>query len=164
MEDINIVEIWLRRDRARWCAGALAGSFASVVALVFSGILAVMTGREFWFPVKLGAIPFMGNSAMALGLSNITGLLLGFVFFQVLCSFLGTLYAHFTGTNSLPALTGVGVTWGAFSWIFLNNLYGPSFREFYVAGAPKGLAFLSCMVFGLSLTSVAFFDRMCRKK
>lgn len=159
--DHDIVAIWLRKDRVRWIAGAMAGIFASCMMLVFTMALAALSGRDLWFAAKLPAIIVLGGQAMEYGW-NTKSVLTGVVLLDLLCAFLGILYAHFTGTNHKGALLGVGLTWGLFSWIFINNLFSKSFREILTADVPAGAAFFSCLVFGLSLISVSFFDRLIR--
>lgn len=160
-EEYPLVEMWLKKDPIRWVAGILAGGFAGAVMLGFAMVLSTVSGLELWYPVKLGASVLMGSSAMALGVSVKT-LVIGFVFMEALCGFLGFVYAHFTGTNHFTALLGMGVTWALFSWIFINNLFSHSFRVIYVADIPPGAALFVWLVFGLALTSVAFFDRVLR--
>lgn len=165
-KDIDLVGPWLKLDPTRWMAGALAGLFAGLVALVFGGILAKGAGMEMLFPVKLMALPFLGSSATQVGTSGgaATALAVGLAAFEALCAFLGAVFAHFTYTNASGPLLGMGFTWGAFSWIFLNNLFGQSFDAIRAADISHGAGFGFWMVFGLSLTSVAFFDRLLRGK
>jgi hypothetical protein len=161
-EDIDIVAIWLRRDPARWIAGAMAGFFAGLVMLAFATVLSALFGPEPWFPVKIPAVVFYGGYATEYGI-HISRMLAGFLLHESLCVVLGVIYAHFTGTNNMPALLGAGFTWGAFSWIFIQCLFAPAIRQIYAMNLPRGPAFFVCMVFGLSLASVAFFDRMVRR-
>ena len=157
---MDIVAIWLRKDPKRWVAGILAGAFAGVLAAAFACLLAKMGGFELWFPLKVAAIPFLGNQATAYGITQ--ALTIGFVVHELLCMFLGFVYAHFTGTNELPTLLGAGLTWGLFSWIFIFNLFTQSFTEIEALHLSKGAGFFVMLVFGLSLTSTAFFDRVIR--
>ncbi len=163
MEETNIVEIWLRRDSVRWMAGALAGAFAGLVAMAFAMILAVAAGHELWFPIKVAALPILGNDATAVGLT-LGSIVVGLAAHQLLCIFLGVVFAHFTGTNSLAPLLGVGLVWGIFGWIFINNLFSRSFPAIRAAELSVGAAFFVWIVYGLSLTSVSFFDRALRAK
>lgn len=159
--DINLVEIWLRRDPTRWIAGALAGVFSGLVACAFGMLLALLFGSDVWYPAKALASPILGPEAMNFGIH--AGIAVGLGVWAGLGAVLGAVYAHFTGTNSLPALLGVGLSWGAFSWVFLNNLFLPSFRAYMVLHVSGGAAFFVCLVFGIALTSTAFFDRMLRR-
>jgi hypothetical protein len=59
-------------------------------------------------------------------------------------------------------LLGMGLTWGAFSWIFLNNLFSPSFLDIRAIKIPNSAAFFVWMVYGVALTSVAYFDKAVR--
>ena len=161
--DINIVALWLRKDPSRWLAGVLAGIFSCIIMLCFSALLSFVFGKDPLLAVKLIGIPVIGAQALAIGF-HLKAIVVGFVLWFLLCGFLGFIYAHFTQTNSLTALVGVGITWGAFSWIFIYNLFSNSFRELMVSKPSAGVAFLVCMVFGLSLTSVAFFHRMLGAK
>ena len=159
--DINLVEIWLRKDKVRWTAGLFAGVFSALAACGFAMVLCALFGSDTWYPAKLLAVPFLGAKAIDFGFSS--AVFVGLGFWTVLGGFLGATFAHFTGTNSLPALLGVGLSWGAFSWIFLHNLFFPSFRDYMVQRVPNGVALLICLVFGTALTSTAFFDRMLRR-
>lgn len=161
--DINIVELWLRRDNARWMAGIAAGIVAGLVALVFAMVLSSIGGREFFFPAKLMATSILGAQATEFN-AGFGTVLAGLIVYEALCAFFGFVFAHFTATNSLPALLGVGLAWGAFSWIFIWNLFLQSFSTFLNAGVGSGAVFFVCMVYGVALTSVAFFDRALRGK
>jgi hypothetical protein len=160
-EDINVVAIWLRRDPVRWMAGALAGLFAGLVAAAFGMVFAAVLGADLFYPIKWMALPVLGGEAMEAGL-NLPALIIGLVVLEALCMIQGIVYAHMTGTNSLSALLGVGVVFGLFTWIFIINLYMPSFLGIRTVNMPPGAAFPVCLVMGLSLTSVAFFDRLVR--
>jgi len=162
-EEVNLVEIWLRKDPIRWLAGAMGGAFAGFIMLLTSSVICLFTGPEFWYPVKVPLVPFIGAQAMELGM-NPTILMMGFAVHEALCMFLGIAYAHFTGTNKTSALLGVGLAWGLFSWVFINNLFTPSFREVYVLSNSPGVAFFLCVLFGLTLSSVGKFDQMLRRK
>lgn len=160
-EDLNVVEIWLRRDPVRWIAGALAGLFAGLVAAGFGMIFATVMGADVFYPIKWMAIPVLGNSAMLFGF-NLPALIVGLVVLEAVCLVQGVVYAHMTGTNSLSALLGVGLVFGILTWIFIINLYMPAFAAIRAVNLPSSAAFPVCLVMGLSLTSVAFFDRMVR--
>ena len=159
--DTNLVEMWLRKDPVRWMAGVAAGLFAALVMIAFSMLVAILFGMEAWYPVKIAALPFFGSEAGELGF-QLGHILVGVVFLEVLGAFLGFLYAHFNFTNQLPALLAMGVVWGIFAWIFISNLFIQSSRPVFHAHYSSGAAFFSWIVFGISLTSVAFFDRMLR--
>ena len=109
--EINLTDIWLRRDPARWVAGIMAGLLAGAVMLGFAMVVSAAFGQEFWYPAKIPAVPFLGAAATDIGM-HVSAIVTGIVVHEVLCAFLGLVFAHFTGTNSLPALLGMGVTWG----------------------------------------------------
>lgn len=163
-KDIDLVAPWLKMDPTRWLAGAMAGVFGGLVALGIAAIYCQMQGDEALFPVKLMALPFLGSTATEVGLGNTTALpvAVGLIAFEALCAFLGAVFAHFTYTNAFGPLVGMGFTWGAFSWIFINNLFSPSFLTIRAAELSRGAGFGFWMAFGLSLISVSFFDRMLR--
>jgi hypothetical protein len=163
MMEFNLVEMWLRKDPTRWIAGAFAGLFAGLGALVVGMIISTSAGFEIWFPVKLMATPLLGPSATEFGMQ--TGVILtGLISFEALCLFLGFVYAHFTGSNLMAALLPMGLVWGIFSWIFIWNLFMQSFQPIFAARIPSGAAFPVCITFGILLASVAFFDRSLRGK
>lgn len=159
--EMDLVATWLKWDPTRLIAGALAGLFAGVMMLAFAMIIAVVMGHEAWFPIKVAALPFLGQSATEVG-PEMRAILVGFVAQEFLCMILGMIYAQVTGTNSLPTLLVLGFVWGTFSWIFINNLFLQSFKAIYAAHLSAGAAFPVNIIFGLSLTSVAFFDRALR--
>jgi len=159
-QDLDIVAIWLRRDPARWVAGALAGVVASAVLILFAMMLCKANGMDLWYPVKVAAIPFMGGAAM--DYDNSASIFPGILAIEVFSVFWGVLFGHFTGTNRFLPLLGVGFTWGVFTWIFWVNLFLSSFREMYVASIPKGGAFFVCLAWGFALTSVSIFDRLIK--
>ncbi len=161
-EDLDIVAIWLRVDPIRWISGIFAGVFAGIVALAFAMFLAKLGGMDVLLPVKLGAIPFFGNEAMELGFV-VQNVLVGFITMMFICAVLGFCYAHFTGVDATPmVLLGSGLTWGLFSWIFIFCLFIQSFEDIRTMELPKGPAFFVMLVFGLSLASVSFFQRIIR--
>jgi hypothetical protein len=161
-KDDNLVEFWLKKNPTRWLAGAAAGMFSGVVTLAFAAVLSVALGKgDPWFPVKLMASIPAGAEATEFGF-NVPMLIIGFVFFEVLMSIIGVAFAHFVFTNSLSALLGMGLVWGTFAWVFIWNLYLPSFPTFRAAQIPSGPALFICIVMGISLTAVAFFDRALR--
>ena len=162
-EDLDVVAIWLRKDPARWIAGIFAGAFAGLVAIVFAMFLCKLGGMDPWSPIKVGAIPLMGGDAMELGV-HMKFIVTGLITELALAAWLGFCYAHFTGAGASPkVLLGASFTWGCFSWIFIFCLYIQSFTEIKVLMLPKGPAFFIMMVYGLSLASVSFFDRMFRR-
>ncbi len=158
--DINLVSDWVKLDVVRWMAGFGGGVFSGVVMLVFAMVLSATSGGDLWLPTKMLALPILGASALEYGLG--ASVIVGTIATLLLCGFLGIVFAHFTRTNRFLPLVSVGATWGIFSWIFLNNLFFKSWRDYYAAGTSDGAAFFVCLVFGMSLVSVAFFDRMVR--
>lgn len=159
----NLTDVWLRKDPVRWVAGALAGCVGGAAMLLFSIILAKLAGMDGLYLVKLAASPWVGDAAMEYSPSPMV-LIAGGVQLAILFSFLGATFAHFAATNALPALLGLGLSWGAFGWVFITNLFSQSYRPVVVAEVPRGFAFFAWMVFGIGLTSVAFFDRTLRKR
>ncbi len=160
--DMDLVAVWLKKDPRRWIAGILAGVFAGILMLAFAALLSSMAGHEPLFAVKLGALPFLGNVSTDFASSG--AVVVGFIAIEVLAAFLGLVYAHFTGTNALAPLLGVGIVWGIFGWIFISNLFIQSFQSVKAAHISSGASFFAWMVFGVALTSVSFFDRMLRGK
>jgi hypothetical protein len=161
IEDVNLVETWLQADKVRWAAGIFAGLFAGIVALGFAGVLASAGGMEFLFPVKLMGTAIVGASATEYG-PNPSGVIAGLLLVEALAAFWGFVYAHFVKTNSLGALLAMGLVWGAFGWIFHWNLYFHSIKTILASEVSAGAAFPVFMAYGVSLTSVAFFDRIFR--
>lgn len=160
-QDLNLVEIWLRKDPVRWVAGAMAGIFAAIMALAMGMILAAAFGMEALFPIKYMALPILGGGATELGM-NLGSIAVGLIVACALGAVWGFVFAHFTGTNNPSALLGMGLVWGLFTWIFVANLFMPSFRAITAAKVPPSATFPVCLVFGLSMASVAFFDRAFR--
>ncbi len=161
MQEIRIVEKWLQRDTVRWIAGALAGLFAGAVAMAFAMYMASSADMESWLPVKLFATICLGAKATEYGM-NTTYVMTGLFILGGLFAFWGVIYAHFTYTNDLLSLLGMGLAWGAFTWIFNWNLFLQSFLEIRSAGIPSSAAFAVCMMYGIALASVGFFDRALR--
>ncbi len=159
--DMDIVALWLRADKVRWTAGILAGLFAGAVALAFAGIIAKVGGFDVLFPARLfgGIVLGSGATNTATGMGSAV---VGFMVVEFICVVFGFAYAHFVPTNSFGPLLAMGAVWGIFSWIFLWNLFLQSFQAIRFAAVPTSLALPVCMAYGLSLASVAFFDRMVR--
>ncbi|HUP57694.1 MAG TPA: hypothetical protein VM598_09600 [Bdellovibrionota bacterium] len=160
--DMDIVALWLRKDRTRWVAGILSGLFAGAVALAFAGIIAKVAGFDILFPARLMGGILLGppSTDTATGMGSA---LVGFVVLELICVIFGFAYAHFVPTNSFGPLLAMGAVWGIFSWIFLWNLFLQSFQAIRFAQLPTSLALPVCLAYGLSLASVAFFDRMLRR-
>ena len=159
--DMNMVDSWLRKDPKRWVAGWVSGFFAGGVAMVLAMIIAQIGGFDFLFPAKLFGGILLGNGATDT-LSGIGPAIVGFILFEAICGFFGFAFSHFVFSNSSSALLAMGAVWGIFSWIFLWNLFLPSFKIIRFSGITPGVAMPVCMAYGLSLASVAFFDRMLR--
>ena len=160
-EDINLVATWLVADRVRWMAGIAAGLFAGVMALVIAGVMSTAAGMQFLYPFKLAATPFLGWEATdyAAGMGTV---LVGFLGFEAVSAFWGFIYGHFVKTSSLGGLLAMGAVWGFFSWVFEWNLFLHSVKPILYSGIGAAPAFLVCMVYAVSLTSIAFFDRAFR--
>jgi hypothetical protein len=160
--DVNVVEMWLRKDPVRWLAGAGAGLFAGLVTLAFAALVSMAAGGDDpWFPIKLMATIPAGSHATEFGF-HVPSIMIGLMFFEFFALIWGVIYAHFVYTNSLPSLLAMGVVWGTFSWIFIWNLFLPAFNPIVAAQIPPGPVLPICLVYGLSLTAVAFFDRAIR--
>lgn len=159
--DTPLVEHWLRLDITRWIAGAFAGLFAGLVAMGLAMFLAVVGGHEAMFPAKLMATIVLGPQATIQG-GGSGAVVTGFFVFEAICLFYGVVFGHFTFTNRPAALMKLGLVWGAFSWIFVWNLFLQSFNSILWAQVPSAPAFFVCLTYGLGMTSVAFFDRAMR--
>jgi hypothetical protein len=155
--EYNLLNMWAVIRAARWKAGALAGVFAGVVTLVVGAIFCAIKGMDPTIPMRIMGLPYIGNAAMAFG--SMYGILVGLIGFFSLTVFLGVAYAHFTGVNNKKALFGMGLTWGAYGWIFITCLFMPANRDYFAAEIPRGVMFFAWLVFGLSLMSVAWFDK-----
>jgi hypothetical protein len=103
----------------------------------------------------------LGPTATEIG-TNMNGVFAGLFLVEALAAFWGFVYAHFVKTNSLGALLAMGLVWGVFGWIFHWNLYFHSIKTILYAQVSPGAAFPVFLAYGLSLTSVAFFDRAFR--
>jgi hypothetical protein len=158
--EYNLVETWLRRDPIRWIAGILGGIFAGLVAMAVAVGVSSYLGWDPLFPIKLLGTPLLGASAT--DLQSMQGVISGAILIEAICIFWGVVFAHFTATNSVSALLWMGLAWGAFSWIFIWNLFLQSFKPIFAAGIPAGPALPVCFAYGLGLASIAFFDRMLR--
>lgn len=161
-QDINMVEVWLRKNPSRWIAGVLSGLFAGLVALVFAMVLSAVLGAEFLFPAKLPAVPFLGRVATEYGF-HLVPILVGVLVHLTLCSVLGLVFSHFVFTNSVKALLAMGLVWGLFSWVFIYNLFVQSFTMVLALEPSPGPAFFVNVIFGLSLASLAFFSKITRR-
>ncbi len=155
--EFNVVALWTNIRAARLKAGVFAGIFAGIVALIFGAIFCSVKGMDPTIPMRFMGLPWAGSSVMAYG--NTPGLILGLFAFFTMAIFLGVCYAHFTGVNNKKALFGMGLTWGAFGWIFITCLFMPSNRDYFAAEISRGVMFFGWQVYGLSLMSVKWFDK-----
>lgn len=160
--DSNLVEFWLKKDPVRWISGALAGVVAAWIAFGFASLMAAASGNEPWFAIKFMATPLFGAEATELGMhvGHIVG---GLAFLSVIGGIVGLAFGHFVFTNSIPALLAMGLVWAAFSWIFISNLFFQSIRALHFMNVSPAVTFPVCVVYGISLACVAFFDRMLRR-
>lgn len=155
--EYNVVELWSKIRPARLRAGALAGVFAGTMMQIFGMIYCAIVGRDLTTPMKITALPILGRDALAF--NSVSGLIVGLIAFYALMSFLGTVYGHFTGNNHKGNLFGIGLTWGAYGWIFITCLFAPAFDAYYEADIPRGVMFFAWLVYGISLMSVKWFDK-----
>ena len=156
--EFNLAEMWATPRAARLRAGVFAGIFAGIMMQIFGIIFHIFTGDELLKGMKIAALPVLGREALAYGVGP--GLFVGLAMFFLLSIILGVAYAHFTGINNKKGLFGIGLTWAAFSWVFITCLFSPSFRSYHEADISRGAMFFAWIVFGLSLMSVAWFDRV----
>lgn len=161
--DLNVVEIWTRIDPVRWIAGVIAGLVAGGLSLFVAMVFSVLSGRDIWFPAKLLATTVLGAGATALDAGAGT-IIVGVLVYEGICTFWGVVYAHFTGTNSLSSLLPMGLAWSAWHWVFTWCLFLQSFQTVFVAVSTYTYlpVLFICLVYGLSLSSVAFFDQIIR--
>ncbi len=155
--EYNVVELWAKFRAERLKAGVLAGIFAGVMMQIFGMVYCLVKGQDITKPMRISALPILGNAALQFG--NSSGIVVGLIMFFLLAVVLGTTYAHFTGTNHKWNRFGVGLTWGAYSWIFITCLFSPAFRAYEEAQIPRAPMFFAWLVFGISLMSVAWFDK-----
>ncbi len=160
--EYKIVESWLKVDLVHWGAGALAGSAAAILAAIVGGFISLLGGYELVFPFKLFAGLFLGPTALAYD-SGFLSIFVGIAFLTLLGAFLGFVFSHFTRTNNIKALIPMGCVWGIFSWIFIWNLFLPSFQTFYAVHLPSGPAFLVCVLFGALLAMTSKLDALLRR-
>ncbi|MBN21441.1 MAG: hypothetical protein CL678_09165 [Bdellovibrionaceae bacterium] len=161
-EDFNLVEFWVQKKPKRWMAGVFAGLFAGLFSMTFASILAVMAGHEFWYAVKVPALPILGASATEVGM-NMTSILVGFIAYEFLCVFWAVVFSHFVFSNAIKVLVPMGMVWACFSWIFLHNLFSKSWHDVKVADTSAGAAFFICVAYGLGLVSLRFFDKILNR-
>jgi hypothetical protein len=154
--EYNVVELWTKFRGARIRAGIMAGIFAGVMMQLFGVAYCAVKGMDLAMPFKIAALPIIGRDALAFG--SVPGLVVGLIMFYVLMSFLGAVYAHFTGNNHTGVRFGIGITWGAWGWVFITCLFSPSFQAYNEADIPRGVMFFAWMVYGISLMSVKWFD------
>lgn len=153
----NLVELLCNFRASRLKAGVLAGIVAGIAMQIFGMIYCASQGIDITAPMKIAGLPILGNAAMAYG--STTGIVVGLLAFFAYSIFHGMSYAHVTGGNHKGALFGIGLTWAAWSWIFVTCLFMPAFRSYYEAEIPRGVMFFAWIVWGLSLQSVKWFDK-----
>ena len=155
--EFNLVAIWTHFRSERLKAGLMAGIFAGVMAQIFGMIFCAIKGLDPTIPMRFMALPMFGNKVMQFG--SVNGIIFGLITFFALAIFLGMVFAHFTGVNHKKALFPMGLTWGIFGWIFITCLFMPANRNYYAAEIPRGVMFFGWLTFGVSLMSVAMFDK-----
>lgn len=161
--DLDIVALWLRWDTVRIISGVLAGIVAGLFAAGVGGLFSVVGGKSLFYPIQVLSTVLLGSPGTEIA-AGAGALIAGLVVLMALSVFWGVIFAQFVPTNSLPSLLGMGLAWGAFTWIFIWNLFLPSFDAVLWLHISAGVAFPICLVYGIALTSVAFFDRALRGK
>ena len=156
--EYNFLDTWMTFNGRRWLAGVMAGIFAGLAMVIFGSIICASKGVDVTFPAKVGALPWLGAECLEFG--SVKAIVIGLLSHLSLSALLGATYAHFTGVNNPKALFGMGITWGIFSWIFIHNLMARSIPAYRTADLPTGIMFFAWLVFGVSLMSVAVFDRL----
>ena len=159
--EMNLVAEWTRVDPIRWVSGILAGLLAGAVAMLVAGVIATWGGFEFWFPIKLMATPILGSTATEIGM-NLGPIIVGLMVIEFLAVFWGVIYSHFVYSNNTGPLLAMGLVWGVYLWIFNWNLYFQSFKTISVTNLPRSWVMVVCLSYGLSLSTVRFFDRAFR--
>jgi hypothetical protein len=155
--EYNLVAMWTNVRPQRLIAGAMAGVVAGVAMLLFGVVYCAMKGMDLTAPMKIVALPFLGEEALLIG--SMKGLIVGLIAHLGLSAVLGAFYGYFTGVNHKKALFGMGITWGIYGWIFITCLMMPSFRAYHAAQIPLGVMFFAWLVFGVSLMSISLFDK-----
>ena len=159
--EYNVAAMWSTFRGARLRAGVFAGIFAGLMMQLFGVAYCAFKGWDLAMPFKIAALPIIGRDALAFG--SVPGLVVGISMFYTLMIFLGVAYAHFTGNNHKWVRFGMGLTWGAWGWVFITCLFSPSFTAYNEADIPRGTMFFAWMVYGVSLMSVAWFDKNAPK-
>jgi hypothetical protein len=78
--EYNVVALWTRFRAERIKAGLFAGIFAGVMMQVFGMVYSLSQGMDVTTPMRISALPILGNRAMEIGSSP--GILIGlFMFF-----------------------------------------------------------------------------------
>lgn len=160
--EMNLVAEWLRVDPTRWIAGAIAGVFAGVMMLALGMVFATAFGQEAMYPFKVAAVPFLGGHAT--DLTNGSAIFIGLLAQSFFSGIWGVIFSHFVFTNSRAPLLAMGLVWGIFNWIFVHNLFMRAFPDYLALDISSGVTIFCDLFWGISLTSVAVFDRMLRKK
>jgi hypothetical protein len=155
--EFNVVALWTKLRMSRIRAGVCAGIFAGAMMQLFGVIYCAIKGWDLLMPFKISALPILGREALAFG--SVPGIVVGLIAFYTLAIVLGTAYAHFTGNNHKGVRFGIGLTWGLWGWVFITCLFSPSFQPYSEADIPRGVMFFAWLVFGISLMSVAWFDK-----
>ncbi|MBS1959423.1 MAG: hypothetical protein JST80_08130 [Bdellovibrionales bacterium] len=155
--EYNLVETFCNFRAVRLKAGVLAGIFAGVMMIIFGMIYCATQGIDITAPMKIAGLPILGNEALQYGSAK--AIIVGLAAFFAYSIFHGMTYAHVTGKNHKGALFGMGLTWAAWSWVFVTCLFMPAFQHYYEAEIPRGVMFFAWIVWGQSLRSVAWFDK-----
>jgi hypothetical protein len=149
--------LWSQWRTPRIIAGVFAGIVAGTAMQIAGMIYCSIRGWDIFMPGKISALPWLGREALQFG--SVHALVVGLIAFYALAIVLGMAYAHFTGNNHRGVRFGMGVVWATWGWVFITCLFSPSFQAYQEADIPRGAMFFAWLVFGLSLSSVAWFDK-----
>jgi hypothetical protein len=159
--DVNLVALWTSVDVTRWIAGIIAGAIAAAISMFVGGLLSTSQGYEFIFPIKLLGTAVLGGSATGYG--NTQGLIVGLAVLGAITMFWGFVFGHFVRTNKFWGLLGMGFTWGAFTWVFVWNLFLHSSPAIGASNVPSGPAFACCLAYGFGMMTIALVDKVIRR-
>ena len=138
-----------------WAAvatGMLVGMVAGIVMMLVMMVLFAATGRDFWEPLKLFAVPAYGPYALITGANAVA---VGLMFHLMIASLIGIIYAALValtlGRPAAGASAALGVLYGAIVWLLAQFVFLPMTYPLIAAAFPTWLFAFGHLAYGLTL-------------
>ena len=131
--------------------GAIAGAVGGALLTVFMVVMNVLKGWDPWVPMKTAAYPWLGELVRETGFEPVS-VLLGLTTHLGVSVGWGILFGVLFYGLSKGATVGMSLLWGVVVWLAMFYVVLPVVGAGeLVRNAPKGIAVLEHLAFGLAI-------------